>query len=162
MTQSDFIKEYFEQDNFGTAYPIYFVIRDLEWVSSYHRTEGDRFVFVFDTDVVETANTLTALFKKIKADVYYKFPKDFDFEYCGEFEIDSFLECNEQATGIFAEKKKYVNKNMFLLKSEAEQHLKVNHYHYSEDAFVYCKHAWRTPRQEKFFSELKKLHDSNN
>ena len=92
MTQSDFIKEYFEQDNFGTAYPIYFVIRDVEWVSSYHRTEGDRFVFVFDTDVVETANTLTALFKKIKADVDYEFPKDFDFEYCGEFEIDSFLE----------------------------------------------------------------------
>lgn len=34
---------------------------------------------------------------------------------------------------------------MFLTEKEAEEHLKRNHYHYSEDAHTYCMCAWRSP-----------------
>ena len=156
----DFIKEYYEQDNCGTAYPIYFVIRDIKWIPSYWATQGDKFLLIYDGESLYEADTLTELFEKIKNDAEnfdydLDFPEDFDFNHPDQFEIDNFTENNKYVTGIFAQTKEYENKNMFLLKSEAEEHLKLNHYHYSKDAFVYCEHAWRAPRQEKFFQELK-------
>ena len=161
----DFIEEYYSQDNLGTAYPIYFTIRDIKWIPSYFATQGDRFIIVYDGEAFDTAESLTKLFHQIKNneifnDLNLEFPEDFYFEYCGQFEIDSFVEKNEYVTGIFAQTKEYENKNMFLLSSEAHEHLKANHYHYSKDAFVYCEHAWRAPRQEKFFEELKEAQNA--
>ena len=40
---------------------------------------------------------------------------------------------------------------------EAEQHLKSNAHHYSKQAHVYCKHAWRAPKTEKLLMLLKDL-----
>jgi hypothetical protein len=43
---------------------------------------------------------------------------------------------------------------MFLTETDALQHLKLNHYHYSHDAHTYVKHAWRAPELEEFFDSL--------
>jgi hypothetical protein len=53
--------------------------------------------------------------------------------------------------------------NSFLTAKAAENHLKLNHYHYHEDADVYLNHAWRNPEADlvsEFLCNLvdKKLH----
>lgn len=78
-------------------------------------------------------------------------------DYITEADCEEFCQMNKYAQGIFAEKKSYVYKQMFLLKSEAENHLKNNRHHYSGEAFVFCNHAWRSPVQEKAFNDMKAL-----
>jgi hypothetical protein len=38
--------------------------------------------------------------------------------------------------------------NHFLTAKAAEEHLRLNDYHYHKDADVYLKHAWRNPEME--------------
>ena len=153
----EFIKEYFDQDNACTAYPIYFQIQDIEWVSSYHFEDGERYSFVYDGEIVAQEETLEELFKEIREschDCELDFSSVLDENWISEATCQAFCEDNDYCNGIFAEKKHYKYCQMFLLKSEAESHLKDNHYHYSKEAKVYCQHAWRAPRQEKFLKDL--------
>lgn len=155
----EFIEEYFSQDNRATAYPIFYSIMDVDWRACYHFEDADRYVFVYDSEELYTEDTLKELFKKLLIDEYgydFKFPPDFDLEHVDEHYCETFIDLNEFATGIFGQKKEYVYKNSFLLLSEAEDHLKKNHYHYSSEAQVFCDHSWRAPRQEEFFNELRK------
>lgn len=148
----EFWKEYFEQDNHCTAYPIYFQIQDVKWVSSYHFEDGERYTLVDDGESYLESDTLMGLFEQIKKDeddLGFKLPDFLDIDmHISEAECEEFTSINEFVTGIFAEKKGYEYKNMFLLQSEAEAHLKANHYHYSSEAIIYCNHAWRAPKQE--------------
>ena len=50
--------------------------------------------------------------------------------------------------------KGWENKGMFLTEEDAEDHLKKNHYHYSDNAHTYVSHAWRAPRLNEFFMAL--------
>lgn len=43
---------------------------------------------------------------------------------------------------------------MFLTQKSAEEHLRANHYHYSEDAHTYAMTAWRSPIVSKLFEIL--------
>lgn len=43
---------------------------------------------------------------------------------------------------------------MFLTQKSAEEHLRANHYHYSEDAHTYAMTAWRSPVVSKLFEIL--------
>lgn len=161
----DFIKEYYEQDNCCTEYPIYFVIRDVEWVASYWPEEGDRFSYVHDGEIVETADSLSSLLKKLKKiseneNTGLEWDSSISLDLPSSFDADWFTDKN--GGHIFSEKRTWVNKNMFLLKSEAEQHLKANQHHYSKDAHVYCLHAWRAPRQAAFFKSLKPESEDGN
>lgn len=153
----EFIKEYFEQDNCGTAYPIYFVIRDMDWQASYHFEDGDRFVFIYDTHTHSTGNGLEELFREIQKDDEIQFPEDFDFDWLDEDSIEEIDKANggHGFMAVYSEKRHWKESNMFLLKSEADEHLKANHYHYSKEAHVYCKHAWRAPKTEAFLNSLK-------
>ncbi|HCL03099.1 MAG TPA: hypothetical protein DHW61_11950 [Lachnoclostridium phytofermentans] len=59
---------------------------------------------------------------------------------------------------------KIYENTMFLTQREAEEHLKANHYHYSDDAHTYAMTAWRSPEVEKLYRILqqvswKKLND---
>lgn len=156
----DFVNEYFTQCNHGTRYPIYFVIRDVDWQASYHFEDGDRFVCIYDASTLATADTLKELFETLKKDdeeLGLKFPDDLDLDWVSQSDVDEFYTLNKYVNGIFSEKKGYKEHNMFLLESEAKAHLKSNHYHYSGEAHVYCKHAWRAPRQESFIDGLKTM-----
>ena len=42
----------------------------------------------------------------------------------------------------------------FFTETDANRHLKENHYRYSSDAYVYLKHIWRAPEMDKFFEAL--------
>ena len=155
--KTNFAKEYFEQDNLGTTYPIYFTIRDVDWQASYHFEDGDRFVFVWDSEEFERADTLKELFAKLKArpNELWEFPKYFDFEHPTDWQIEQFMDINGSCGGVFSQKKCWKEKNMFLFADEAAQHLKANSHHYSNEAHVYCKHAWRAPKTEAALNSLK-------
>lgn len=43
---------------------------------------------------------------------------------------------------------------MFLTQKDAEEHLRSNYYHYSDDAHTYAMTAWRSPRVEKLLNIL--------
>lgn len=152
-------KEYFEQDNYGTRYPIYFVIRDVEYIPSLYFEEGDRFQMVWDVEATHSSDTIEGLFKELVKDKHkydFKGLDNIDFEYeVDEYDCEAFARENELCYGIFAEKQTWKSKNMFLFKDEAEQHLKSNAHHYSKQAHVYCKHAWRVPKTEKLLMLLK-------
>lgn len=54
------------------------------------------------------------------------------------------------------ERKIYPN-TMFLTQKAAEEHLKSNYYHYSEDAHTYAMTSWRNPETEKLWKILKEI-----
>lgn len=49
---------------------------------------------------------------------------------------------------------KIYENTMFLTQIDAENHLRANHYHYSDDAHTYAMTAWRNPRVEKLVKLL--------
>lgn len=153
----EFIKEYFKQDNCGTAYPIYFVIRDVVWVAGHHYCDADRYIAVYDTDIIAEASSETELAQELINDPNNDFlPKDFDVNFPDWDSVSEIV--NEYASfAVFGEKKEWKNIGMFLLKREAEKHLRVNYYHYTKEAHVYCEHAWRAPDTEKFLNNLKEM-----
>lgn len=150
-------KEYWEQDNCGTAYPVFWQIQDINWVASYHFSDGDRYTLVYDGETYLVADTLQELFEKIKKDeddIGFEMP-EMSYDYICESDCDEFVELNEYVSGIFAQEQEYVLKGMFLFMQEAKDHLKANHYHYSSKARVYCSHAWRAPKTEQLLRLIK-------
>lgn len=87
---------------------------------------------------------------------YYvdQFERSFDTEdeikeHCGEDHVFEELKIRE-----YSSERKFEERHMFLTEEEADRHFKVNRYHYSHDAYVYLKHAWRAPDMEEFFNAL--------
>jgi hypothetical protein len=56
-----------------------------------------------------------------------------------------------EETGV---RKEWKHKGMFLTETDAENHLKSNSYHYSDNAHTYVHHAWRAPELQTFFKAL--------
>lgn len=52
---------------------------------------------------------------------------------------------------------KIYENTMFLTQIDAENHLRANHYHYSEDAHTYAMTAWRDPRMDKLVNILQEV-----
>lgn len=52
---------------------------------------------------------------------------------------------------------KIYENTMFLTQKDAEDHLRANDYHYSEDAHTYAMTAWRSPRVEKLVKLLQSI-----
>jgi hypothetical protein len=144
--------DYYTQENCGTAFPIYFTIRDIEYTSSYNFCDGDRFKFIDDYEDVATASNLKELFSDLKENHSddYIFPNDIDEDYLDESDFSKIKSSSGSECYVLAESKNYIHKNMFLFQEEAIEHLKSNHYHYSEEAVVYCHHSWRAPKTEEF------------
>lgn len=156
----DFITKYFRQDNRCTAYPIYFCIRDIEYVSAYHFSDADRYVMVTDEGITAVGDTLDDLFEYIHVELKgYRFPGYWeDGVYFDEGSVEEFAMLND-IVGIFGESKKEVFKGFFLLEQEAIDHLAANSHHYASNAEVYCNHGWRAPQTEKFFNDLSRVLD---
>jgi hypothetical protein len=52
---------------------------------------------------------------------------------------------------------KIYENTMFLTQIDAENHLRENYYHYSDDAHTYAMTAWRNPRMDKLISILQEV-----
>lgn len=52
---------------------------------------------------------------------------------------------------------KIYENTMFLTQKDAEEHLRANYYHYSNDAHTYAMTSWRSPRIERLVDILQKV-----
>jgi hypothetical protein len=131
---TNFLSKMASQDNRATAAPYFYVIRTK--VKRYVPDEtGDDSDFVISGDVYESENDARAKLKE-----YGETPE----------RIKKLLSEGKQ----YDYKMDWENKGMFLTETDAEKHLKANHYHYSSDAHTYIDHAWRAPELEQFFKAL--------
>lgn len=135
-------KEYATQNTRGTAYPIYFSIRQTKRFNVDQNYSGDTCWLIGDDyngyDTKEEA--IEAIKDYIEEDDY----KNIDFT--DAYEVDKFLENNN------AHEVDYQNVEVFsgafLTAKACDQHIKANHYHYSDDACSYGEHGWRNPDME--------------
>jgi len=128
-----FLEEMAKQDNRGTAFPYFYVIKTKKsYVVGRDSNEPDEtFACSEDWDGIEFLNED---FEEIDREEYVSRPED-------------------ERTKVYL-RYYYEEKGMFLTEQDAENHLKANHYHYSKCAHTYVKHAWRTPYLTEFLTAL--------
>lgn len=136
MYIENFLKQIATQSNRGTAAPYFYVIRSQIEVSA--PTENCDKVMFYDRDSFEGYSDKEAFVKELEEDGL------------SEFEIQSRLS-NLDEYGV---NYTWKESGMFLTETDANDHLKINHYHYSANAHTYVKHCWRAPEMEKFFISL--------
>ncbi|PFR93571.1 hypothetical protein, partial [Priestia megaterium] len=149
-----------EHDNDGQASPRFWVIKDYRVVPAneeydsgfeqHFHNDGDHTEFKNFADLksfleehfeeeIESDEELKELIEDENEDFYYL------WEYVEEnLNDDNFF------TKTFVKEESFIVPNtMFLVKEEAKNHLKTNHYHYSSKAHTYAMTAWRSPQVEK-------------
>jgi hypothetical protein len=154
------VKEVATQDNRATRAPYFFQIRDWKKVYDFN-LNGDVHFFL-DRDSGDEFETL----EDLKGHLEYQ-----DFEY-DEDELKSLWEdwknygmsdladwLEEKDLGLeacsYSLEPDY--KNSFLTEKDAEDHLRLNHYHYHKDADTYLMHAWRNNDMETLYELFKEL-----
>lgn len=138
FTSEQVIKEFLikmrTQDNRATAFPFYYTIKTRatqlvpDGLGEYRRYYLDDCEYDSEEEVRESLSEQGLTSDQI----------DRAMRKCQEFDVKDI----------------WIQKGMFLTEEDAERHLKVNHYHYSHDAFTYVDHAWRAPLMEEFFKAL--------
>ena len=129
----EFLTQMAEQDNRCTAFPYFYVIKTKES----HAVGRDRndidetFACAEDYDDIELYNDD---WETVDPEEYKELPE-------------------KERTKVYVVYH-YVEKGMFLTDKDAKDHLRLNHYHYSKDAYTYVKHAWRAPDLHDFLRAL--------
>lgn len=134
-----FLTKMVTQDNRSTAFPFYYVIRSE--VQEPAPVENCDFTMWYLYD--SSYGSLDELVACLKKDGH------------SNEEIKEF----KQEAQEYGVKKRWERRGMFLTETDAEDHLKLNHYHYSHNAHTYVEHAWRAPELTEFFSALLKHFD---
>lgn len=144
-----FLTKMKRQDNRSTAFPFYYVIRTSNLVI----TDPD-----YNYDVIK-------FYHPEYDDLTWESKEDFieflryDLSEAPYDEAYINLEVDNLKQLYFL--KTWEEKGMFLTEDDAENHLKLNSYHYSSDAHTYVKHAWRAPELESFFKDLMSVYEIN-
>lgn len=131
---TEFLTEMATQDNRSTAFPIYFTIRydKKVYVPTGRGSDCD---FYCDGNIYESKEVA----KKELLAMGHLMP-----------EVKKLLEKGEYLDY----KMEPEDRGMFLTESDAERHLKANHYKYPSDAHTYVDHAYRAPKMTAFFEAL--------
>lgn len=139
-----FLTEYITQDNLGTAFPIFFVIKTEEFKyfdkGEWDAGEHDGVTTAYchpDYNDGQAVDDIEELIKEIK-------------EYAEEDEQHDEIEDIKRLNKV----RFWREEHLFLTKSAAHNHFQRNRYHYSKNAHVYCKHAWRNHKFETFILDL--------
>lgn len=143
-----FLTQVSQQDNRHTASPIYYVIRTKVERPAYEGC-GDRTYYFDGEDPEHKFDSVEDYVAKMKEYSDYENmleeeKEEFDEKMDdAEYKLDSYEVCYE-----------WEEKGMFLTETDAENHLKSNYYHYSEDAHTYVRHAWRAHELKDFMEAL--------
>ncbi len=132
------------QDNRCTAAPYYYQIEDEEEVPT-SSDYSDKYTWVYDCEEYTDAEA-----REIILDAE---PNSFD----SDKDFDEILEDYEFEKVYCLTKKVY--KGLFLTEDSAKEHLRLNRYHYGENARTYVFHAWRNPELKKFIESVARLVD---
>jgi hypothetical protein len=143
----DLATEMTTQDMRGTRMPHIFQIRDWKKVYDWSMN-GDTHIWV--NDYYETEIETVEEFKFYLEDNGYKIPDNFDELWDNDYwwDMEEFIEENNIELKQCSYSLKPIYTNCFLTAKAAEEHLRLNHYHYHKNADVYLNHAWRNPEAE--------------
>jgi|688.fasta_scaffold48613_4 hypothetical protein len=135
------------QDMRGTRMPHIFQIRDWKKVYDWSMN-GDTHIWV--NDYYETEIETVEEFKFYLEDNGYKIPDNFDELWNNDYwwDMEEFIEENNIELKQCSYSLEPIYTNCFLTAKAAEEHLRLNHYHYHKNADVYLNHAWRNPEAE--------------
>jgi hypothetical protein len=132
------------QDPRGTKMPHMFQIRD--WKKQYDwGLNGDTHIWVGDySEEIETLDE----FKDYLENNGFGIPENIEDIWNDHWDMEDWIESNniELKQCSYSLVPEYTNH--FLTAKAAEEHLRLNNYHYHKDADVYLKHAWRNPEAE--------------
>lgn len=147
-------KEMNTQDNLGQADPRYWVIKGSEKL--YHVEDEEDGIELYDTDGCGTvADGLDEILEFIKEELF----GDADINRLDTAdEIEEWLDergYDEYKAIPYKIVPKIYENTMFLTQKAAEEHLRANDYHYSEDAHTYAMTAWRSPEVERLWKILR-------
>lgn len=142
------------QDPRGTRMPHMFQIRDWKKVYDW-KCNGHQIIWV---DVRESfeVETLEDLIDYLSGSGHFDGMEDYQEQseiaeitrLWEENEIEDWISenCEDLEECSYTMEPVYINN--FLTAKAAEEHLRLNHYHYHRDAQVYLNHAWRNPEAE--------------
>lgn len=138
----NFLQKMATQDNRGTAFPFFYVIKDYknEFVLDENNFYGDSVPYFMDDE----GHSLTF-------EEYNKERLELDEPQLTE---DEFENLDNIYIGHFREVSFIVENTLFLTETDAENHLKQNYYHYSPKAHTYVMHAWRANELTEFLKAL--------
>ena len=132
------------QDPRGTRGPHIFQIRDWKKVYDWN-LNGDVTIWLDDYGTeIETLDEL----KEYLTDNGIDIPEDIESMWSSQYDLEEFFlekqidlkECSYSFEPFFI--------NAFFTAKSAEEHLRLNHYHYHKNADVYLSHGWRNPEME--------------
>lgn len=139
------------QDNRGTRLPIWFLLQDIEERFNVNG-EGELLLYQDEDGNTWRGESYEDISKQIikseELDLRTKEGKE------RKEEIEEEVQYSNRLHSIDYE---YATKQIFFTEKAAKEHLKVNHYHYSDKARIYVDHAWRNPEAEKIHKVLAAL-----
>ena len=130
----EFLNKMLNQDNRATAFPFFYVIR-TEVEDSAPLENCDETKWYWQDGTYESWDEIEKYCKK------------------DGWTEDEIKKAKLEAVQ-YGIKKRWEQRGMFLTETDAENHLKLNHYHYSHNAHTYVCHAWRAPELQEFFTNL--------
>lgn len=148
--QEKTIKEYLtaikKQNNRATAPPYFFVIRDERWIRS--DGGGDEGPGDAEKIIWNCIHDPEMSLESEKAVIEYILESDDNLT---EDDAMQALRDEWEEVSIVRIWRK---RCMFLTETDANEHLRKNRYHYSENAHTYIDHAFRAPELENFLKAL--------
>lgn len=143
----------------GQAEPYYFVIKDYKKIYGDSVVNADGICVMYDDD--EPVEIYEGDFLDYE-DLYSVIAKFFDehgYDYEKNEEVYSeygVLNCFHSKVYITEYEEVVDYKNFFLTQKAAQEHLRLNYYHYSKNAHTYAMTIWRS-QEELLFKLLKEI-----
>ena len=151
----DLQKELNEQDHDCQAAPRFWVVGDYEKIAC---PEGNQDSYeVFLPGDCESFDLDDFLNEHKESDELEDDAKlEFEDIGCEISALDWIRKHFDHGADLIPVKEQHVIKQntMFLTKQDARNHIKSNHYHYTEKAHTYAMTAWRSPKVEKLIKIL--------
>ncbi|MDH6670192.1 hypothetical protein M2277_000836 [Paenibacillus sp. LBL] len=143
------------QVNDCQASPRFWVVGDYRWVEC-SQDNAERFSVYLPS--AGESYELNGYLQEIKEDKELSGEAYEDFEDigCEDSALEWIQTYQDEDAHLCPERKEhFVRENtMFLTKSEAKQHIELNHYHYTKEAHTYAMTAWRAPAVERLLQIL--------
>lgn len=151
-------KEMREQDNDYQAAPRFWVLMDSKWTLVPEGYGSDIQIHDGEDGLTETD------FKELVKECYEEDmiiegsePIDYDGDLWDLVDkVNTHLDSSEFEIFHVVKEKFIVPNTMFLTKAEAKEHIRLNHYHYTEEVHTYAMTAWRAPKVSKLLSALER------
>jgi len=148
-----------EYDNDIQAAPRFWAVGDYEWrVVAEGCGEEVRFRLPQRDDYEATYNSLVDEIKEQIENIEFapEAVEAFEDVHDDESLLDWIKEYYDEEADMYEVTKTHIVRQdtLFITKQEAKDHIKANHYHYTDEVHTYAMTAWRAPQVERLWKIL--------